>query len=297
MPFAEPMIAAVSGATVLLVAVAAMLGLGLLFGLGLALASRAFAVEEDPRMEQILDALPGSNCGACGYGGCRAYAEAVVEGEKVGLCTVGGADVAELIGDIMGVEVEGKRHRKRAVVHCKGGLSNCEMRAEYHGEQDCRAAHLTSGGPKACLYGCLGFGTCAEACPFDAITMSEERLPVVDADRCTACGACVRACPRDLISLLDSRYKIYLGCSSRDSGKSVRQVCRVGCIWCRRCVKEDPHDAVKMEGNLPVLDYKKAEGDFRVAAEVCPMDSYVMEEEPAPAVRAEQVGDRGEPAA
>jgi len=211
-------------------AVVAMVVLGLLFGVCLALASKAFALRTDPRIEQVLDVLPAANCGACTYGGCRAYAEAIVDGEKVSLCPVGGEEVALAVAEIMGVEVDAVA-RKRAVVHCQGGTSQCAMHADYEGEQDCRAAHLTSGGPKACAYGCLGLGTCAEACPFDAITMSEERLPVIDPEKCTACGMCVQVCPRGLISLLDAQYKTYLGCSSRGKGKSVKAIWTPTAPW------------------------------------------------------------------
>jgi len=263
-----------------LVAIMAMTVLGVGFGLFLALASRAFAIEEDPRVEPIENVLPGVNCGACGYAGCHSYAEAVVEGEKVGLCTVGGQEVAELIAEIMGVESSGTAARRRAVVHCQGGVSNCGDRAEYMGRQDCRAAHITGGGPKACIYGCLGLGTCAEVCPFDAIAMSRERLPVIDPGKCTACGICVRTCPRDLISLLSVDYKAYLGCSSQDAGKAVKSVCKVGCIACRICVKKDPHGAIEMKGNLPAVDYEKCGGDLSVAADVCPANCYVVEKDP-----------------
>ncbi len=269
------------------VAAVSMVVLGTIFGIGLVLAARAFSTDEDPRVEETLDILPGINCGACNYAGCRGYAEAVVqEGEKVNLCLPGGPKVAHQLADLMDVEL-GETVRQRAVVHCQGGKSRCPDRFNYVGEPDCHAAHLTAGGPKACVYGCLGFGSCADACPFDAITMNEERLPVIDPDKCTACGICVKTCPRDLISLLPVQYEIYLGCSSNDRGKSVSKVCSVGCIACRRCVKEDPHDAIEMDGNLPVLDYGKADGDFSEAAEVCPMDCFVIEGPPEPAPRAE----------
>jgi Na+-translocating ferredoxin:NAD+ oxidoreductase RNF subunit RnfB len=278
--------------TTILIAISAMLVLGLIFGIGLALASRAFAVDEDERVEEIVEELPGANCGACGYGGCRAYAEAVVEGEDVDLCTAGGPEVADAVADIMGVETE-SRGEMRAVVHCQGGTDKCGLRADYDGEPDCRAADVTSGGPKACTYGCLGFGSCAEACPFDAITMSNQRLPVIDPDKCTACGICVGVCPRDLISLLDREYTMYLGCSSRNSAKAVKDVCSVGCITCGMCERKDPNEAIVIENGLPVLDYEKAEGDFSVAAEVCPMDSYVVEEkERVPAGSAQGSGEQ-----
>ena len=251
-----------------------MLVLGLAFGVCLALASKVFAKDEDPRVERILEALPGANCGGCGYGGCRAYAEAVVNGEKVSLCTAGGQECADALAAIMGVEVTATA-KVRAVVHCQGGTGRCAQRCDYDGVQDCRAANLVSGGPKACIYGCLGIGSCAEACPFDAITMNQERLPVIDPEKCVACGICTKVCPRGLITLLDINYQTYVACSSRDRGKAVKNICSTGCIACGLCAKKDPNGAVVLEGNLPVLDYEKAGGDFSVAAEVCPMDCFV----------------------
>jgi RnfABCDGE-type electron transport complex B subunit len=272
----------------ILIATGAMLVLGAAFAVCLAIASEVLAVQEDERVERILTVLPGVNCGACGYGGCRAYAEAIIGGEKVSLCTAG-QETADLIASIMGVEAD-TVVKRRAVVHCQGGMSRCGQRCDYDGIQDCRAAQLISGGPKACLYGCLGFGTCAMACPFGAITMNGEDLPVIDAEKCTACGLCVKACPRDLISLLDVNYKTYLGCSSRDSGKAVKSICSVGCITCGLCAKKDPHGAIAMENNLPVLDHQKAGGEFSVAAEVCPMSCFVVEEPELVGAAAEQVG-------
>jgi len=275
---------------IVLWAVASMVVLGVLFSLGLVVAARVFRANVDPRIETVLNALPGVNCGGCGYAGCGQYAEAVVEGEKVSLCTAGGADVAKAVADLMGVEVE-ESVKLRAVVHCQGGTSRCGDRFEYVGEGDCRAAHITYGGPKDCIYGCLGLGTCAVACPFDAITMSEERLPVVDPEKCTACGICVRTCPRDLISLLPVHWKIYLGCSSHYRGKAVKDICSVGCIACGLCQKKDPHEAIVLEDNLPVLDFEKAGGDFRTAAEVCPMNCFVIEGEPLVAAAAAAPGE------
>ena len=266
-------------------AVAAMAVLAVAFGVFLALASRVFAKSEDERVQWILDCLPGANCGACGFGGCRAYAEGIVGGADVGLCRPGGREAIELIASIMGVQAQAAA-TMRAVVHCQGGTGNCVHLCDYEGQQDCRAAHITSGGPGACTYGCLGFGTCAQACPFGAITMSRDRLPIIDAQKCTACGICVQVCPRDLISLLDTQYKTYLGCSTRSAGKEVKNICQVGCIACGLCARKDPNEAVVMERNLPVLDYQKAAGDFRVAAEVCPMNCFVVEQPALAAVGA-----------
>ncbi len=271
--------------------VGSMLVLGLLFGAGLMLAARLLAGKENPLIEEVYKRLPGINCGACGYKGCRQYAEAVAGGEAVNKCVPGGVDCAAALAELMGVEFQ-ETVKLRAVVHCQGGTGHCGgERFLYVGEQDCRAAHITSGGPKDCLYGCLGFGSCAAVCPVDAITMGEDRLPKIDGEVCIACGLCVKTCPRGLITLLPAAYKIYLGCSSHDRAKAVKDVCDVGCIACQLCVRKDPHEAIRMESDLPVLDYEKAEGDFRVAAEVCPTGSYVVEgalPEPVAAVQAEE---------
>ncbi len=262
---------------IFLTAILAMVVLGLMFGAGLALASRIFTVEVDERLEKILEALPGSNCGACAYAGCTAYAEAVAnKGEETNLCVPGGAETAAAVAEVMGVEGADAATPQRAVVHCQGGRSICDERCSYSGFEDCKAADVISGASKACIYGCLGYGSCARACPFDAIVM-ESGLPRVDPELCTACGICVQTCPRDLISLLDMEYDIYLGCSSRDSGKAVKNVCKRGCITCGACAKKDPNGAVEIRNGLPTLDYESCGGDFSVAKEACPMDCFVGE--------------------
>ncbi len=260
---------------IFITAALAMIVLGLMFGAGLALASRVLTVQTDECMERVQEALPGTNCGACGYGGCVAYAKAVAhQGEKANLCIPGGEAAAGAVARIMGVECADAEASKRAVVHCRGNESNSGTRCDYRGFEDCRAAALISGGPKSCTYGCLGYGSCAQACPFGAITM-DSGLALVDDEKCTGCGICVGVCPRGLISLLDARYDAYVACSSRDSGKAVKNVCEAGCIACGACAKKDPSGAVTMEGGLPVLDYEKAGGDFSVVSQACPTKCVV----------------------
>lgn len=257
--------------------VIALAGLGLLFGAGLAYASKKFAVYVDPKVEQIVDVLPGANCGACGKPGCAAYAEAVVAGETPpNMCSPGGADVAEEISKILGVAVEAAEP-KVAVVQCQGGNEEAVEKFVYEGVQDCAAAELVSGGSKACSYGCLGLGSCVKACPFDAMYMSDNGLPVVIEDKCTACNVCVTTCPRGIMALIPRSQKVYLGCVSQDKAKAVKSVCKVGCFACKICTtpKVTPEGNIEMDGNLPVIKDIHSD-DLYTAFERCPSNSYVI---------------------
>jgi len=252
-------------------------GLGILFGAGLALASKKFSVEVDPRVEQVAELLPNANCGACGYPGCSAFAEAVVRGDaSVDGCSVGGASVAQEIARILGVEVDFSVEKKVAVVQCQGGKAEAKERFEYRGIEDCAAAELVDGGHKACTYGCLGLGTCVRACPFDAMYMNDNGLPVVIEEKCTGCGICVQVCPRGVMALIPVSQKMYLACVSQDKGKAVREVCSVGCVTCGVCTnpKFVPSGGIVMEGNLPkIVNYKV--DDLPIAWKRCPTNSYV----------------------
>lgn len=262
--------------SILLASVLALVVLAVLFGLGLALASDFCHVDVDPKVEAITDALPQINCGACGYKGCVQYAQAAAKG-GVGpnLCVPGGEDVAKDVAAIMGVEAQAVEP-KRAVVHCQGGSEECPARFEYVGIEDCLAASLVQGGPKPCPDGCLGLGSCAAACPFDAITMTDNRLPAIDPQKCTACGICVRTCPRGIIEILPTDCAVYIGCSTHGKGKAVKALCSKGCIACQLCVKKTESGAITMDDNLPVIDYDKGR-DFDAAVEKCPMNCFVVE--------------------
>lgn len=258
----------------ILTAIIILAALGFVFGVGLAIASKVFHVETDPRVQHVAEALPGINCGACGYAGCDAYAAAVVEGEAVDLCIPGGPETAKAVAGIMGVHLATERTAVRAFVRCQGDPEASPARYRYDGLEDCRAAELLQGGPKSCEYGCLGFGNCAKVCPFGAIEMSDERLPVIDWDKCTGCGACVKACPRSIIILIPIHAKIGLACCNLDKAKQARQACTYACIKCRKCVKDTEEGAVEMVDNLPRLNYE-GEFDFQPALETCPMKCYV----------------------
>ncbi|RJQ32243.1 MAG: RnfABCDGE type electron transport complex subunit B [Actinobacteria bacterium] len=255
---------------IILKATASLAGAGLVMGLGLAVASKKFHVEIDPRLERIIEALPGTNCGACGYPGCQGAAEAILQGRaKPGACTAGGHEVAEHIASIIGADAGEARHAEVAFVHCFGGQKNAKNRFESnYPVKDCVAESLIAGGHLACSFGCLGFGNCAAECPFDAIEMAEG-LPKVDFDKCTSCGICVSACPRNLFTIDKLKNPIYMGCTSTDKGKDVRKACKVGCIACKICEKECPKDAIHVIDNLAVIDYKKCDGCL-ICVEKCP---------------------------
>ena len=257
-------------------ALISLAGLGLAFGLLLALAAKTFHVETDPRIGLVEDALPGAQCGACGKPGCSAYAEAVVKGEvPPTLCMPGGAAVARTVAGILGLEA-GEFTPMVAVTRCKGGRREAVQRAEYQGIRDCNAAELVAGGPKGCTYGCLGFGSCVNACPFDAMGMSDNGLPVVFEDKCTGCGSCLEPCPRGIMELIPRSQKVYLGCVSQEKGKAVKEVCSVGCVGCKACTrpKNTPSGKIQWKGNLPVLpsDWE----DYTMTVAKCPGKAFMV---------------------
>lgn len=263
--------------SVVLVSLGVMALVGILLGAGIALAYRKFAVASDARIDEVEEVLPGANCGACGYPGCRAFAEAVAKGEApVNGCPVGGASVAAKVAEIMGVETKSDGRRLVARVHCGGGKAEAKETAEYVGLEDCKAAHLL-GGHKACQYGCLGLGSCVKACQFDAMHMSPNGLPVVDKEKCTACGLCVIACPRDLITLVPDDMLVHVLCRSFDTGREVRGKCQVGCIGCKACERVCEDDAIHVTNFLAEIDYDKCTNCGKCVA-ACPTKTIIMEE-------------------
>ncbi|MCK8827879.1 RnfABCDGE type electron transport complex subunit B [Natroniella acetigena] len=247
--------------------------LGVIFGTGLAYASVKFAVEEDPKKLEIDDALPGTNCGACGFAGCSSYAEAVAK-EEVGVdcCPVGGSELIEKIADIMGVAASSVE-KKSAQVLCQGGNQETFNKAEYQGMSSCQAASMLDNF-KSCEYGCLGFGDCAAVCDFDAIVMNENGLPEIDHDKCAECRVCVTECPRDIIELVSSTEDVVTKCKSVLKGKEVKNACEKGCFGCTICAKKCPVDVIEMEDNLPVVDTEGCVG-CGVCVKNCPTDAFV----------------------
>lgn len=243
--------------------------LGLLFGMGLAIASRRLAVRVDPRLERIYGLLPGSNCGACAGAGCFGFAEGVLRGTiDVGACRLSGDKTKEEIAGLLGKTIE-KKVKRTAALHCYGG-TKVQDRFLYQGIEECVAAHAVLEGQKACVFGCLGFGDCAKVCPFGAISMSKDALPVVDKDKCKACNKCVLACPKKLFSLIPVTHNVYVACGSHNAGKDTREICPVGCISCGLCEKACQFDVIHVVDNVAVIDYHKCTSCGE-CVKVCPM--------------------------
>jgi RnfABCDGE-type electron transport complex B subunit len=232
---------------------AIMFGIALFFGVTLAFANRFLYVPEDPRVQAVEDRLPGTNCGACGQPGCHAFAESLAQGDSLpGKCTVSTPDAVRNIAAFLGVDA-GFEERRVARLLCAGGRSSVRKVDEYRGMTSCRAAIVINGGGRACPWGCLGFGDCERACEFDAIRMSDEELPVVDVDHCTACGDCVDVCPLNLFVLAPASPRVLVQCSSPLSGEVARATCNVACDACGRCALDAPDGAIEMVNSLPVV--------------------------------------------
>lgn len=256
-------VGAIITATVVVAAV------GLFIGIFLGVAGKTFAVETDEREIAVREALPGNNCGGCGYPGCDGLAAAIAKGEApVNGCPVGGEAAAKIIAGIMGQEVT-ESVRQVAFVKCAG---TCEKTGEnyiYDGIQDCEMlSFVPGGGAKACAYGCFGYGSCVKACPFHAISIVDG-VAVVDKEACKACGKCVAKCPRHLIELVPYEQHVFVTCNSNAKGKAVTQVCEVGCIGCKKCEKACPSEAITVTDFCAHIDYEKCT-NCGACKEACP---------------------------
>ena len=246
--------------------------LGVAFATLLASAFKRFAVQVNPKVEQVLALLPNANCGACGFAGCQGFAEGVV-GLKAGVggCLAGGPEVARKIAEILGTAVE-IREQEVAFVACQGGRSRTREKFEYEGVADCQAASILFGGGKACAWGCLGLWSCERACAFDAIHVNADGVAVVDRDKCTGCTKCVKTCPHELISMVVKSQEVLVACQNRDRGKRAKEVCDVACTACKICEKNCPDDAIHVIDNLAVIDFAKCT-QCNICVEKCPQST------------------------
>ncbi|MBR5192140.1 MAG: 4Fe-4S binding protein [Clostridia bacterium] len=216
-------------------------------------------VEEDKTVEVISEKLAGANCGGCGFTGCNAFAKALAEGKaNLSMCgptaNENKAEIAKLLNLPFTAE-----EQAYAVVKCAGGL-NSKNKFEYVGNEGCIAQIAFMGGKKVCPNGCLCGGTCASLCPYHAITPSKDGVMVVNKALCEACGVCAKKCPKHIIELIPKSSKVYVACSTTCKGKEVVNTCKVGCISCGLCEKACKYGAIKLENNVPVIDYKKCVG-------------------------------------
>jgi len=266
--------------TLILGATSALGGAGLILGVGLSYASKKFHVDIDERIETILDALPGTNCGACGFIGCEDAATAIASCKSgAGTCVAGGQEVADHVASVMGVECAAVAEAKIAALKCGGGRSKVKARFDHSLFDDCAAAHIVAGGPSECGYGCLGYGTCVESCPFDAMEMGEDDLPKINIEKCTGCGVCNQVCPRKLLPMIDLSAPLFVACNSLDKGKEVRSYCSAGCIACKICEKNCGEGSFAVVDNLAVVDYEKFHDCHKEACiEKCPTKCIVANE-------------------
>jgi len=253
-------------------------GVGLFFGFMIAMANKKFHVWEDPRIDDVEELLPSTNCGACGMPGCRAFAEAVVAGtEQPSGCTVMGPDDREDIANYLGVDA-GAANKRVARLLCAGGKNEAVQNSDYSGMETCKAAAAVAGGGKGCAWGCLGLADCEVSCLLDAIYMNENDLPVVIPELCTACNDCVESCPKDLFVLMPVEQKLIVQCQNLLKGDAAEDLCSVACNTCNRCVADTEPGVIEMIDNLAVINYEMNELTDPKATFRCPTDAIVWVE-------------------
>lgn len=247
-------------------------GVGVLMGSGLAAAAQIFKVEIDPKISEATEALPGINCGACGYAGCSSYAEAVATDPEVpvNLCAPGGEKASTKLAKITG-KASGSAVKMVAILRCVQDQSKAApQKYKYHGVEDCAAVAAMHNGASICPFACVGLGTCERACPVNAISMINGR-PVVDPDKCVACGICVKVCPRDVLTLAPYPGRVQVYCRNTNPPKVKRKMCPSACIGCSICQKKCPHDAIEMKDSVAVVHHEKCPPDCpRPCVEKCP---------------------------
>jgi len=245
----------------------------LIAGLLLSISSLIFATEKDEKVEALTEALPGINCGACGYSGCEAYAKALAKKEtQNGLCPPGGEETVIAVAEILGEEAA-VMEKKIAVVKCQGHTGNTKAKMTYQGYDTCQAASLIYGGDGACQYSCLGKGDCQIACPENAIEI-ENGLAVVAPHLCTGCSICVKVCPKNVIDIVPKKLNQHIACKNTDKGAATRKVCQTGCIGCMKCQKACEVGAITVKNFLATIDEKTCTNCGK-CVKLCPVNAIV----------------------
>lgn len=244
--------------------------LGIFFGFALAATARRFAVEVNPLVDRVRYQLPSANCGACGFAGCQAYAESVVEDSTTspGLCVPGGSATAQLLAEMTG-KAPAVVEERVAVLRCHGTTAHVHEQAAYMGIASCAAATLVFGGPRACKNGCLGLGDCVRVCPFDAMAIGDGGIVEINHETCTGCGLCVPACPKRILDLIPRRHRVELACVAREKTAAVRVKCAVGCVLCQKCVAACPAKAITWDGQTIHIDHAACVAFGPACQEVC----------------------------
>ncbi|HCU08580.1 MAG TPA: ferredoxin [Clostridiales bacterium] len=253
-----------------------VVGVGFIAAVILTLAAKFMAVPVDETAANIREALPGANCGACGYAGCDDYASALAtdpNGVAPNLCTPGGASVAAAIGALLGVDAVAAEPIVAAVM-CAGLTDLTKKDMEYQGYKTCASVKQFFGGPNSCKYGCIGYGDCVEVCKYDAINICNG-VALVNRDNCVGCNMCAKECPQRIIDMIPTKSRVYVSCSSKDTGKRTKDICEVGCIACKLCEKACKFDAVHVVDNIAKIDPIKCT-NCGLCVKACPKDIIHM---------------------
>lgn len=249
-----------------------LLVLAMLFAIALAYLGKKLAVSRDERIDQVRDCLSGANCGACGYAGCDGFATALVEGKaELSSCNATSKEKKEEIAEILGLTDTGEA--TKVVVCCHGG-QDAKDKYDYVGYGDCRSMELLAGGRKQCAWGCLGTGSCVDACQHHAVTVKQKGYSEVSLSKCISCGRCISVCPKKIIKRIPASATYYVACSNHQKGKEVRELCSKGCIACGLCVKQCEVGAIIIVDNLATIDYTKCINCGKCAAK-CPQRCIV----------------------
>lgn len=287
--------------TVLIYTIVSLSALGIVAAIVLYFVAQKFKVEEDPRIDEVEEALPAANCGGCGYAGCRNFAESCVKADNLDnlYCPVGGNEIMSTIAGILGMEAAAADPQV-AVLKCNGTCDARPKTNQYDGAGSCSIAHSLYGGDTGCQFGCIRFGDCVNVCNFDALTMNPATgLPEVNDANCTACGACVKECPRDLFELrkrAKNDRKIYVACTNNDKGGIAKKSCTSACIGCGKCAKVCPFDAITIENNLAYIDSDKCRLCRKCVLE-CPTNAIIEVGFPPRKPKVEEAGATSKPEA